>query len=259
MSALRLSLSLFTVAPVRAPLLERHTARGAMLAAPLVGLLVGAVAASAVLALRVLIDVDATYRLLVAVAGVAVLTAASRGLHLDGLADTADALGSYRGPAGAAEIMAKGDIGPFGIVAIVFALLFQVGGLQGNMEGHRGTEGLLVAALAGGLSATIASAGFDAARPSGLGALVARSVLWWHAAVAALACALVAALVGMIDEASGIAGSVRPVAALGIGVLLSWLFTRHAVRRFGGISGDVFGAGIEIAITSTLIAVAVIR
>lgn len=255
----RASLSMFTLAPVSSPGLDRRTARGAMLLAPLVGVGIGAVAAAAVLFMRLAIDVDEPYNVLIAVVGVSVLTAASRGLHLDGLADTADALGSYRGPAGAAEIMARGDIGPFGVMSIVLALLLQVGGLHGLLEAHRATEGLIVAAMAGALAATIACVGVPAARPDGLGALVARSVSAWQAAVVVALSLVVAAVAGSIDEASGVHGSVRAVAALAVGLVLAWLFMRHAVRRFGGISGDIFGAVVEIGMTATLVSIAVIR
>ena len=257
--ALRVSLSVFSIVPISSPGLNRRTARGAMLLAPLVGLLIGALAAAAVLLLRLLIDVDEPYNVLIAVVGIGVLTAASRGLHLDGLADTADALGSYRDPAGAAQILTRGDIGPFGVVAIVFALLLQVGGLIGCLDAHRATEGLLITAMAGTLAATIACVGVPAARPDGLGAAVARSVAGWQAAAVVVVAIGVATVAGLIDEASGVHGSVRAVAALGVGLLASHAFMRHAVRRFGGISGDVFGAVIEIAMTVTMVAIAVIR
>lgn len=230
-----------------------------MLLAPLVGTGIGVVAAAVVLLVRLAIEVDEPYNVLISVVGIGVLTAMSRGLHLDGLADTADALGSFRDRAGAAEIMQRGDIGPFGIVAIMFALLLQVGGLHGCLEAHRATEGLIVAAMSGGLSATIACVGVPAARPDGLGAVVAESVRAWQAAIAVALCLLIAAAGGSIDEAAGLHGSVRAVAALAASLLLAWLFMRHAVRRLGGISGDVFGAVIEIAMTTAIVGVAVIR
>ena len=57
---------------------------------------------------------------------VVALALLSRGLHLDGLADLADGLGSRRPAAGAHEVMARSDIGPFGVAAVVLALLLQV-------------------------------------------------------------------------------------------------------------------------------------
>lgn len=257
--AARASLSLLTVAPVRTRVLDRRSAGGAMLFAPVVGASIGAVAAGAVILLRALVDVDGSYNLLGAAIAVGVVTLASRGLHLDGLADTADALGSYRDAAGAADIMKRGDVGPFGISALVITLLLQVGGVVGCLEAHRATEGLVVGAMAGGLAVTTACVGVPAARPDGLGALVAQSVRRWEAVLMAAGCFAVAAVAGSIDEASGVHGSLRAMAALAVGVALARLFLRHAVRRLGGVSGDVFGALVEVAMTATLLAVAVLR
>jgi adenosylcobinamide-GDP ribazoletransferase len=88
--------------------------------------------------------------------------------------------------------------------------------------------------------------GVPAARPEGLGALVASTV---PVPVVALAAAVVAA--GAVWAVPG-----RPwqgPAAVAGALLVSHLLLRHAVRRFGGITGDVLGAAVELTTTVTLI------
>jgi len=85
--------------------------------------------------------------------------------------------------------------------------------------------------------------GVPAARPDGLGALVAFTVPRWVVGAAAV---LVAA--GAV-AASGWRGPV----AVAVALLLAYLLVGHAVRRFGGITGDVIGAAVEIATTAALV------
>ena len=59
----------------------------------------------------------------------AALALLTRGLHLDGLADLADGLGSGQPAATALDIMRRSDIGPFGTVTLVLVLLTQVAAL----------------------------------------------------------------------------------------------------------------------------------
>jgi adenosylcobinamide-GDP ribazoletransferase len=53
------------------------------------------------------------------------------GLHLDGLADTADGVFSHRGKERALEIMRDPSVGVMGVLALVFVLAFKFFGLQG--------------------------------------------------------------------------------------------------------------------------------
>jgi adenosylcobinamide-GDP ribazoletransferase len=234
LDGLRLALTTFTVLPVRTGRVDRRSATVAMSVAPLVGALLGAVLA----ALFVLLGpgpVAAT----VTVAAGALLT---RGLHLDGLADTVDALGSYRGGDAALEIMKRSDIGPFGVAAIALTLLIQAATLT-----VVGPWAVVVAWSAGRLGVTVACRrGVPAARPEGLGALVASTV---PVAVVVGAAAVVAA--GAVWAVPG-----RPwqgPAAVAAALLVLLLLLRHAVRRFGGITGDVLGAAVELTTTVTLI------
>ncbi|BFU46152.1 adenosylcobinamide-GDP ribazoletransferase [Krasilnikovia sp. MM14-A1004] len=240
-AGLRLAVTTLTVLPLRAGRVDRAVAAVAMAAAPVVGALLGA-AVAAVLTGSSAAGAPAGLAAALAVGTGAVLT---RGLHLDGLADTVDALGSYRSTDGALEIMKKPDIGPFGVAAIAVTLLVQAGALTGL-----GAGAVVAAWAAGRLAVPLACRrGVPAARPEGLGALVAGTV---PVPAAAAAVALVAA-------ASIWAVPGRPwqgPAAVAAATLAALLLVRHAVRRFGGMTGDVIGAAVELATTVALIALA---
>src|SRR5580700_8803063 len=177
-SGLRLSVTLLTVIPLRGPVTEpsRDTAAAAMAWAPAVGLLLGGIAAAVLVAADHPLGTGPLTAAGLAVAALALLT---RGLHLDGLADLADGLGSGQPAARALDIMRRSDIGPFGIVTLVLTLVIQVGALaHAEAAGNgRGPAALLAAAVTGRLALTWACRrGVAAARREGLGALVAGTV-----------------------------------------------------------------------------------
>ncbi|MFC0003398.1 adenosylcobinamide-GDP ribazoletransferase [Micromonospora siamensis] len=239
---LRLAVTTFTIAPVRAGRIDRAAAGTAMALAPAVGALLGAVLAG------VLLGVAALAPPLVA-AGVTLGCAAllTRGLHLDGLADTVDALGSYRRGAAALEIMKKPDVGPFGVAALVVVLLVQAATLA-ELAGRSWPAALaavVAATAAGRLGVTLACRrGVPAARPDGLGALVAGTVGPVAPVVGAVAVAAVAA--GAVPDRPW-QGPVAVLVSLAVAVGL----LRHLVRRFGGVTGDVLGAVVEVVTTLT--------
>ncbi len=242
MNALRLSISLLTIVPVRSGPVDRATARGAMTLAPVAGLLVGLAAAlTGFLAERLGFG-----SLLASVLAVAAMALMTRGLHLDGLADLADGLGSARPADGALEVMKRSDIGPFGVITLVLTLMVQVAALA--QLPHRALA-VVVAAVAGRLAVTWACrAGVRAARPEGLGALVAGTVRLRDAAIVSVCVCAAAALAGAALGSYAAA----PVAVLA-GPVAAMLLLRHAVRRLGGVTGDVLGALVEISVTVSLL------
>jgi adenosylcobinamide-GDP ribazoletransferase len=96
-----------------------------------------------------------------------------------------------------------------------------------------------------------------AARPDGLGALVAGSVrpAVPVAATAATLVAATAAVAMSATAAGGRLGWTLPF-AVAAGLAAAFAVQRHAVRRLGGITGDVLGALAEIAATVTLVVAA---
>lgn len=256
---LRLALTTFTVARVRGPQqLDRRTARTAVELAPAMGLLLGVAAAAVLDALRVLADVGGP-PLLPAALAVGSLALLTRGLHLDGLADVADGLGSYRDPEGTRAVMKAPDVGPMGVVTLVLTLLVQVAALTTATTHGRGSASLVLAVVTGRLAIVWACTATPAATPVGLGAAVAQTARRAVAVGWTLLVAVAFAGYATVDPDStgtDLAQLVRTVAAVAVGLGLAWVTGRHVVRRVGGLTGDVLGAVSEIATTACLVVLA---
>jgi adenosylcobinamide-GDP ribazoletransferase len=253
-SGLKLSVTLLTVIPLRGPLSEprRAVAAAAMAWAPAVGLLLGAVAAVVLAGAAHPLGAGSLTAAGLAVAVLALLT---RGLHLDGLADLADGLGSGKPAPAALDVMRRPDIGPFGVVTLVLTLLIQVAALaHAEAAGDaRGPAALIAAVVTGRLALTWACRrGVAAARHEGLGALVAGTVRPVIPALLTLALLGAAVCVVVLGPPVGWTLPLAVVAGLAAALVLQ----RHAVRRLGGITGDVLGALIEVATTVTLVVAA---
>ncbi|MFI5617352.1 adenosylcobinamide-GDP ribazoletransferase [Streptomyces sp. NPDC051567] len=248
----RFAFGTLTVLPARITRWDRPAARTGMACAPLAGLAVGLLAAVP----GVLLLLLGGGPLLAAAVTVAVPAALTRGLHLDGLADTADGLGSAKPAGEALRVMKQSDIGPFGVVTLLFALLVQVAALAEVYAGGwgRGALAVVLAAVTARLAMTLASrAGVPAARPEGLGAAVAGAV---PHRVAAAVTALVLALAALAALPLGLPSAAQHVAAVLAALLAAELLLRRCVRRFEGVTGDVFGALAETAATTALLVLA---
>ncbi|MEV8586375.1 adenosylcobinamide-GDP ribazoletransferase [Streptomyces sp. NPDC051180] len=250
MDGLRFAFGTLTVFPARITRWDRDAARAGMLCAPVAGLVVG-VSAAAFGGTFLLLG---SGPLLAAVATTAVPAVLTRGLHLDGLADTADGLGSAKPAEDALRIMKQSDIGPFGVISIVLVLLAQVAALHRLYEESwaHGTVGAALAATVARLALTHASRiGVPAARPEGLGAIVAETVPVRSATLTTAAVLVAAAGAGLLSSPLD---AVRNVLAAGAALGAAALLLRRCVRRFGGVTGDVFGAVEETAATVALAA-----
>jgi len=252
---LRTALGLFTILPVRAaPEIGRDDAARAVLWLPVVGLLL-AIPAAAVLLAAEAGGHSGPRRLLAAALAIGVLALLTGGLHLDGLADTADGLGSRRPRDEALAIMRRSDIGPFGVAALLFACVLQITALATVNPGWAAAAVLAGAVVTGRMAVVLATGpGTPAARPDGFGALVAGATTA-RARIAASGTLLVA--VGVIAAAAwGWYPALRGVVAVLAGLLAGDLLRRLAMRRLGGMTGDIFGAQIELATATVLVAAA---
>jgi len=233
-----------TTVPVPPPrVIDRRIAGGAMLLAPLAALPLAAVAGLVVAAGQ------AVHLPALATAGLALGAVAlgSRGLHLDGLADTADGLGASYDRAKALDVMRRGDSGPTGVATLVFVLLVQVGALAGAIQAHHGIAAVGAAVLLGRCTLSMSCAkGVPPARPEGLGATVAGSVPRAAAIGVGIAAAAVAALAPGMNWWRG---PVAVLLAYAVAAALLWRCT----KRLGGVTGDVLGAGVEAGVAAALL------
>lgn len=247
----RMALGTFTVFPVRAGRLDRRVAGWAMVWAPVLGALLGGLTGAAAV-LGTAVGLSAALAAVLAVGLGALLT---RGLHLDGLADLADGLGSARPAEGALEVMRRSDIGPFGVITLVVVLAAQALALGqlAQASAVAALTGAAVAGAAGRLAVTLAcTPSVPPARPEGLGAFVAGTVRLRGALLAAVPVALVC-LAGWAHAPEFALACALAAAA---GLLAAGLVLRRTVRRLGGVTGDVLGALSETAVTTALVVAA---
>jgi adenosylcobinamide-GDP ribazoletransferase len=157
-------------------------------------------------------------------------------LHLDGLADAADGLlGGYTRER-RLEIMHDVHAGTYAIIAIVGVLALKWAGFAALPSSVR-VEALLLAPCAARFALVAAIAAFPYARAEGVGAGFHEAA--WPAQVIRAAVIAGVAAVALL----GIGGLY--VMAFGAGVALA--FGAFAARLLGGLTGDVYGATVEIS------------
>ena len=254
--AWRVALSLFTVIPAgaRGDLDEGAAAR-AIYWLPVIGAGLGLAGAGAMVFVAAGPS-SPERQLLGAALAMMLLGLLTGGLHLDGLADTADGLGSRRPADQALEIMRRPDAGPFGVATLVLVLLVQVCALASLPHGWTGAAGLVLAAVTSRVAVVLAT-GSPSARPAGFGALVAgRTSAGGRAASVAV---LVAAVAAAELALGGVPAAARGLLAGAAGLAVAMLLRRVAVRRLGGMTGDVFGATIELTAATVLLVLVLAR
>jgi adenosylcobinamide-GDP ribazoletransferase len=235
----------------RVPVGTVGTDRPGAAAFALVGALVGALGAGPL----ALLGGPAAEPVLGAVAAVATVAIVTGALHLDGLADTADAL-LARDPVAAERARTDPNLGAGGAIALVLAIAAEIASLASIV----GADGVVVAGSAfvavtaiarvvpvvavRTLPARAASHGLGA----WFGASVARADVLVAAGTAALVLAAALAVGGM--------GWPLVVAAL-IELAIGLAAAGAIVQARGVLDGDGMGAAIEISIVAGLVATAV--
>lgn len=172
----------------------------------------------------------------------------SGGLHLDGLADSADAwLGGFGDRERTLTIMKDPRSGPIAVVVLVLVLLLKFCALLAVIEQQQFTA-LLIVPLIGRSALLAVFLTTPYVRAGGLGQALAdhvpRTAGWWVLGFSGLGCVLVAGMGGVWSLVLGVIG-------------FAWL-RRIMMRRLGGTTGDTAGALLELLEVGVLVGLALI-
>ena len=172
---------------------------------------------------------------LIAVLLATLLAALTGALHLDGFADVFDALGGGRGDrARMLEIMRDSRIGAQGAAALTLLLIAKVAALAQLVERRDLLTLLAFPTIARWLAALLVVL-FPYARAEGLGRAFSGEAGRAQAAIAT----------GIAAVAIAVLGTPLILPALGTAaVVFGFAFWLH--RRLGGLTGDAYGAAIEL-------------
>ncbi len=244
LTELRLAISFLTILPV----IDRRRASEDTVAAsfawfPIVGFVLGAaLTAEDWLLAHVFAQVIRSVLIIVS------LTVVTGAVHLDGLADTADALGAGRDRERALDILRDSRVGTFGASAIFFDLTLKILALS-TLAGHRRYAALLLAPMLARWAMVLVASGLPYLRSSGSGSTLLgneNKSLGSRAVFVAIFTLVVVPMLGAL-RAVALAGAV----AIVIVFKMRWFYRRW----LGGVTGDLIGACgelVEIAVLVTM-------
>ena len=244
--AIRLAFAFLTIVPVR--FRNGHVSEADLAASRLAYPLVGLVIGLALAALSVELSRSATTPGLAAFVLIVAEVAIAGGLHLDGLADTADGL--FLG--GSAErrllVMRDPHIGSFGVAAMVLTLLGKFAALSA-LTGRSRALAVLAAALIGRTLILVSAGIAPYARREGTGRLVVEATTPRDSVAAA----------GLVLVAGLLLGGPAGLSAACVTLVLAWSLTRLARDRLGGVTGDILGALVELGELVFLVTLGLLR
>jgi len=242
LSQLRLAASFLTIVPVGPSLADNASVAASFRWFPLIGFAIGAALAAEDSLLRMLFPV--MLRSVVVILSLVVLTGV---VHLDALADTADALGAGGNRQRALEILRDSRIGTFGAAAVFLSLALKIFAL-GTVHGPDRVVALFVAPSLSRWSMVAVAAGLEYLRSEG----GAGATLLQRDSSSLFVASVVAATLLLITL------SLQAMVAAGVAIVLVFGARWFYQRWLGGVTGDLIGACGEVVEIAVLLVFAAV-
>lgn len=197
---------------------------------PYVGLLIGAIAGGVGYFINILCGNEVG-----AVFAVLSLVVVTGGLHIDGLSDTSDGFFSARNKERILEIMKDSRTGTFGVVAVVMDLLLKFV-IISKLRTSIIIPSIMLASGNARLTVVMLMAYMKNARPNGMGSMFSdgKPKKYFYMGLITY---LAVIILGF---------GVKTLIPLAAAFIASGLITVKAYKTIGGLTGDVYGANIEI-------------
>lgn len=242
MSSFLLAIQFLTILPLGTKKFSPAKLAGALIYFPVVGLFLGAILAG----LNICLSALGIFSLAVNIILVIALVMLTRGIHLDGLADTADAFLSARGKNEMLEIMRDPHIGVMGALSLISVLLLKIG-LLSSVSVAVKPAALMLMCILGRWSAVLSSYLFPYARQEGKAKVFVEGMtlkIFIISSIMVIICAYIAL---------NIAGLVVLLIISGC----TYIIGRFIYKKIDGVTGDTLGAVIELAEVITLLIICI--
>ncbi len=237
MNSFLIALQFLTVIPVtsRVTVSDKELGKSTLFY-PIIGLLIGCLLVSTTLLLaHISTQIQAVIILILWVM-------VTGGLHLDGLADCADAwVGGLGNKQRSLDIMKDPAAGPIAVIVLVLVLLLKWTIIKYILE-KQAIEVLILTAMLGRLAIVIQMLSTNYIRAAGLGEKIVANLPIYSAVTISLFGLLVSLYyLGFF-----------PICLM---LLTIFIISQQAKNRLGGVTGDVYGATVELVEVSILLGV----
>ncbi len=170
------------------------------------------------------------------------LTAITGAVHLDGLADTADALGAGRDRLRALAILRDSRIGTFGTLAVLFVVALKIAAVASTA--HSPLPSLYIAPGLARWAMVAVPYKFDYLRDYGAGSAILGIQSDRNLRIASIVTILALLPAGVIPAIRGIF----------VAIVMTLIFRWFYARWLGGITGDLIGAAGEVVEAAAFVA-----